>query len=72
MVGYFIYSNDNLVGVRDTLEQAQALAMEHVRSGMRVRIESLAAPAPSQFWYYDQDEGVWTSANQRRDPEEER
>jgi hypothetical protein len=71
MAGYMVFANNNLVDARDTLEQAQAVAMEHVRSGTRVRIESLVAPAPSQFWYYDRVDGAWTVSDHRRDPDAE-
>lgn len=58
-VAYVLIVEGNPVGMFDTLELAQTDARAHISASKSVRIESLAAPAPSEAWIYAPEVSGW-------------
>ncbi len=56
---YMVYIDEKLTHGVSTLEAAKQLAVPYIVNRRLLRIESLGAPTPSQFWIYDYDVEDW-------------
>lgn len=63
IMGFVVYVDDKPLDVRESLDEAKKLAEQHKSDKPPLRIESMVAPAPTRFWYYDYDIGQWVEAD---------
>lgn len=58
-INYMLYVDEKATTVSKTLGEAQEAAEPHIANAARLKIESYAAPAPSQEWLYDYEIADW-------------
>ena len=59
IIGFMVYVNDEPKGVRESLIEAKYYADHYKPNRAALRIESMAAPAPTRFWNYDYSLEEW-------------
>jgi hypothetical protein len=65
-VGYELRAGGRPIGIFRSLDQAKAIAVDHLDAGREVEIRSLPGPAPGTIWTYDHARGTWNEGQSDR------
>ncbi len=58
-IKYMLYVSDNPETVCESLAEAQEVAKRYMSDNQTLRIESMAAPAPTRIWIYNYETQAW-------------